>query len=40
MSYIDQREEWLKKHPKATLKEAWDAGYLTSTSNWCKQKRE
>ena len=39
MSYIDQRNEWLKKHPKATPQEIWDAGYLTATDNWCKKKR-
>lgn len=39
MSYIDQRNEWLQKHPRATPQEIWDAGYLTSTANWCKQKR-
>lgn len=39
MSYIDQREEWLRKHPNATLSEAWEAGYLTSTDNWCNCRR-
>lgn len=45
MSYIEQREEWLRKQKKATkeelkrLQEAWDAGYLTCTSNWCTGKR-
>lgn len=39
MSYIEQKKEWLDKHPKATLAEAWEAGYLQSTENWCKGKR-
>lgn len=37
MSYIEQRDNWLKKHPNATLKEAWENGYLTCTDNWCKK---
>jgi len=39
MSYLEQRDEWLSQHPDATVKEAWDAGYLQSTNNWCKQKK-
>lgn len=39
MSYIEQREEWLRKHPKATPEEIWTAGYLTCSDNWCKGKR-
>ena len=39
MSMREQREEWLKKHPKATPEEAWTAGYFTSTENWVQQKR-
>lgn len=39
MSYIQQRDEWLAEHPHATAEEAWEAGYLTSTANWCEQKR-
>ena len=40
MSYIDQRNEWLKKHPKATAEEIWEAGYWTATDNWCSKKRD
>ena len=39
MSYIEQRKKWLKEHPDATLEEAWEAGYVTSTNNWCNTKR-
>ena len=39
MSYIQQRDKWLAEHPEATAKEAWDAGYRTSTQNWVEQKR-
>ena len=39
MSYEKQREEWLKKHPKATPEEAWTAGYQQSLENWVTQKR-
>lgn len=30
---------WIKANPKATLQEAWEAGYLQSTDNWCKKER-
>lgn len=39
MSYKDQKHEWLKKHPKATADEAYEAGYQQSTDNWCKKRR-
>jgi hypothetical protein len=39
MNYIEQRQEWLKKHPKATLEEAWDAGYFQCSNNWCNKER-
>ena len=39
MSYIEQRDEWLRKHPKATVEEAWTNGYMTSTDNWCNRRR-
>lgn len=39
MSYHEQREEWLRKHPNATAKEAWEAGYFQSTENWVKRTR-
>ena len=39
MNYIEQRTEWLRKHPKATIEEAWTAGYLQSTDNWCRKEQ-
>ena len=32
-------EEWARAHPSASTKEAFLAGYWTSTDNWCQQKR-
>lgn len=31
--------DWLKQHPKATLDEAFKAGYLRCTESWVKQER-
>lgn len=39
MAYVDQMRQWLSSHPKATLKEAWEAGYLQCLKNWCNKKR-
>lgn len=39
MGYHDQRQQWIRDHPDATLEDAWNAGYLTSTDNWCSKKR-
>lgn len=39
MTFNEQKEEWLAKHPNATTEEAFTAGYMTSTANWCKQER-
>lgn len=39
MSYHEQCQQWLDGHPDATIEEAWEAGYLTSLSNWCKKER-
>lgn len=39
MSYIDQRKEWISRHPEATAEDAWTAGYMQAVENWCKQKR-
>ena len=39
MSMKEQRDEWIKSHPDATIKEAFEAGYFTSTENLVKQKR-
>ena len=33
-------KEWLRGHPKATLEEAWEAGWLMCTQAWCHGKRE
>lgn len=40
MNYKIQMQEWLSKHQDATLEEAWAAGYMTCTDNWCGGKRE
>lgn len=39
MTYKQQMDIWLKKHPKATLEEAWEAGYWQCTDNWCTSQR-
>ena len=39
MSYIEQREKYLREHPNATPEEIWNAGYWTCSENWCKGKR-
>lgn len=39
MSYMEQCKEWVAKHPDATIEEAWTAGYLQCTDNWCKGER-
>lgn len=39
MSYKEQKELWLKKHPKATPEEAYEAGYLSCTTNWCTKEK-
>lgn len=31
--------EWVKKHPKATLEESFEAGYWCCTDRWCKCDR-
>lgn len=39
-SKIDRHAaEWIKKHPKATLEEAFKAGYWKCCDNWCKHER-
>ena len=40
MNYKIQMQEWLSKHQDATPEEAWVAGYMTCTDNWCGGKRE
>lgn len=39
MNYKEQKAEWLRKHPKATAEEAYEAGYKQSTDNWCRRER-
>lgn len=39
MNYREQMKDWLKKHPKATTEEAWEAGYWQCTDNWCTGQR-
>lgn len=39
MGYKTQKEAWLKAHPKATVAEAWEAGYVQCTENWCRKER-
>lgn len=39
MNYKQQMAIWLKEHPNATIAEAWEAGYLQSTTNWVRQER-
>ena len=40
MNYKEQMRKWLAAHPDATTEEAWEAGYMTSTDNWCHGKVE
>ena len=39
MSYKEQMEQWIRKHPKATVEEAFEAGYWQATDNWCRKTR-
>lgn len=39
MGMLQDKQEWLEKHQKATLEEAFEAGYLACTTNWCQHKR-
>jgi len=39
MSYKEQMAEWLRKHPKATPEQIWEAGYMTCSENWCRKRR-
>lgn len=39
MTYREQMETWLKKHQKATLEEAWEAGYWQCCDNWCRGEK-
>ena len=40
MNYKEQMREWLSEHPEATVEQAFEAGYMTSNSNWCRGKVE
>jgi hypothetical protein len=40
MSYKEQMNDWLSKHPDATPEEAYEAGWLACTEAWCHGKRE
>lgn len=33
-------ERWLRENPNATLREAFEAGWLCCTDAWCHGKRE
>lgn len=35
----EQKKDWLAKHPKATVDDAWEAGYWQATENWCKKTK-
>lgn len=39
MNYQQQMANWIKKHPKATIEEAYEAGYLQCSVNWCRKER-
>lgn len=38
MSYKEQMREWLSRHRKATLAEAWEDGYFQALTNFCKKE--
>ena len=38
MSYKEQKQQWLKRHPKATTDEAYEAGYAQCLDNWCQKE--
>ena len=40
MNYKEQLQEWIEKHPDATLQEAFTAGWMLCTDAWCHGKRE
>lgn len=39
MGYEKQMSQWLHDHPDATTAEAYKAGYMQSTDNWCRKER-
>lgn len=38
MSYHEQRKRWIRDHPKATIEDAWNAGYFQCSDNWCNKE--
>ena len=40
MNMNERMEEWLRSHPKATMEDAFRAGWLECSSAWCHGKRE
>lgn len=36
----EKMEKWLREHPDATLREAFEAGWYNCTEAWCRGKRE
>lgn len=40
MSSKEQMQSWLKKHPEATIEDAFMGGWLACTDAWCHGKRE
>ena len=39
MGYIEQMNEWLNRHKDATAEDAYKAGYMQCTDNWCRGER-
>lgn len=33
-------KRWLQEHPNATLREAFESGWMACTEAWCRGKRE
>ena len=40
MSYKEKMAMWMAEHPKATVAEAFEAGWFLSSEEWCHGKRE
>ena len=40
MGHKEQLQEWLDKHPDATMEDAFTAGWMLCTEAWCQGKRE
>ena len=39
MGYEKQMMDWLQSHPNAKVEDAYKAGYMQCTSNWCNTER-